>query len=49
MLPFLFGTWQEHCLVGRKGNPQCNRCVDTDVLVAEVRRQSGLNASQCDA
>ena len=36
------GHWlnhsKEHCLVGYKGNPQLNRLVDTDVVVAEVRR-----------
>ena len=35
------GHWlnhsKEHCLVGYKGNPQLNRGVDTDVVVAEVR------------
>ena len=34
------GHWlnhsKEHCLVGYKGNPQLNRLVDTDVVVAEV-------------
>lgn len=28
---------KEHCLVGYKGNPQLNRNVDCDVVVAEVR------------
>lgn len=35
------GHWlnhsKEHCLVGVKGNPQINRNLDCDVLVAEVR------------
>ena len=34
------GHWlnhsKEHCLVGVKGNPNINRCIDCDVLVAEV-------------
>lgn len=38
------GHWlnhsKEHCLVGIKGNPQLNRYVDTDVVVAEVRETS---------
>ena len=35
------GHWlnhsKEHCLVGVKGEPNINRCIDCDVLVAEVR------------
>ena len=35
------GHWlnhsKEHCLVGIKGNPEVNRNIDTDVIVAEVR------------
>ena len=38
------GHWinhgKEHCLVGVKGNPQVNRGIDTDVIVAEVRATS---------
>ncbi|GFR47571.1 hypothetical protein Agub_g9297, partial [Astrephomene gubernaculifera] len=38
------GHWlnhsKEHCLVGIKGNPQLNRYVDCDVVVAEVRETS---------
>lgn len=38
------GHWlnhsKEHCLVGVKGNPNINRCIDCDVLVAEVRVKS---------
>ncbi|KAL6986470.1 mRNA (2'-O-methyladenosine-N(6)-)-methyltransferase [Sarracenia purpurea var. burkii] len=38
------GHWlnhsKEHCLVGIKGNPEVNRNIDTDVLVAEVRETS---------
>lgn len=38
------GHWlnhsKEHCLVGVKGNPQINRNLDCDVLVAEVRETS---------
>ncbi|CAK0783651.1 hypothetical protein CVIRNUC_006850 [Coccomyxa viridis] len=38
------GHWlnhsKEHCLVGVKGNPNINRCIDCDVLVAEVRETS---------
>ncbi|KAF9616442.1 hypothetical protein IFM89_029696 [Coptis chinensis] len=38
------GHWlnhsKEHCLVGIKGNPELNRNLDTDVLVAEVRETS---------
>ena len=34
------GHWlnhsKEHCLVGVKGNPQVNRFIDCDVIVAEV-------------
>jgi hypothetical protein len=34
------GHWlnhsKEHCLVGLKGEPAINRCIDCDVLVAEV-------------
>ena len=35
------GHWlnhsKEHCLVGVKGSPNINRCLDCDVLVGEVR------------
>ncbi|KAE8683907.1 putative N6-adenosine-methyltransferase MT-A70-like [Hibiscus syriacus] len=38
------GHWlnhsKEHCLVGIKGNPEINKNIDTDVLVAEVRETS---------
>ncbi|KAK9147219.1 hypothetical protein Scep_005976 [Stephania cephalantha] len=38
------GHWlnhsKEHCLVGIKGNPEVNRNIDTDVVVAEVRETS---------
>ncbi|KAL1548053.1 mRNA (2'-O-methyladenosine-N(6)-)-methyltransferase [Salvia divinorum] len=38
------GHWlnhsKEHCLVGVKGNPEVNRNIDTDVIVAEVRETS---------
>jgi mRNA (2'-O-methyladenosine-N6-)-methyltransferase len=38
------GHWinhsKEHCLVGAKGNLPVNRCLDCDVLVAEVRETS---------
>ncbi|WRX19545.1 MT-A70-like - like 2 [Theobroma cacao] len=38
------GHWlnhsKEHCLVGIKGNPEINRNIDTDVIVAEVRETS---------
>ncbi|CAM6082470.1 unnamed protein product [Calypogeia fissa] len=38
------GHWlnhsKEHCLVGIKGNPELNRNIDTDVIVAEVRETS---------
>jgi len=38
------GHWlnhsKEHCLVGVKGNPQVNRFIDCDVIVAEVRETS---------
>lgn len=38
------GHWlnhsKEHCLVGVKGNPELNRNIDTDVIVAEVRETS---------
>ncbi|KAK9819438.1 hypothetical protein WJX74_004366 [Apatococcus lobatus] len=38
------GHWlnhsKEHCLVGIKGNPQINRNLDCDVLLAEVRETS---------
>eukprot|EP01118_Nematostelium_gracile_P013153 TRINITY_DN4935_c0_g1_i3.p1 TRINITY_DN4935_c0_g1~~TRINITY_DN4935_c0_g1_i3.p1 ORF type:complete len:426 (+),score=101.48 TRINITY_DN4935_c0_g1_i3:430-1707(+) len=38
------GHWlnhsKEHCLVGVKGNPQVNKFIDCDVLVAEVRETS---------
>ncbi|XP_013403912.1 N6-adenosine-methyltransferase catalytic subunit [Lingula anatina] len=38
------GHWlnhgKEHCLIGVKGNPQANRGMDCDVLVAEVRATS---------
>ena len=38
------GHWinhgKEHCLVGQKGNPEVNRGIDTDVIVAEVRATS---------
>ncbi|KAF2354646.1 MT-A70-like [Trinorchestia longiramus] len=38
------GHWlnhgKEHCLVGMKGNPKINRCMDCDVIVAEVRATS---------
>lgn len=38
------GHWlnhsKEHCLVGIKGQPEVNRNIDTDVLVAEVRETS---------
>ena len=41
------GHWlnhsKEHCLVGYKGNPELNRGVDTDVVVAEV-----LQLRMCD-
>jgi mRNA (2'-O-methyladenosine-N6-)-methyltransferase len=31
---------KEHCLVGVKGNPQCNRGIDCDVIVSLVRETS---------
>ncbi|KAL3654054.1 hypothetical protein CASFOL_003735 [Castilleja foliolosa] len=38
------GHWlnhsKEHCLVGVKGNPEVNRNIDTDVIVAQVRETS---------
>ncbi|KAH7283614.1 hypothetical protein KP509_34G015800 [Ceratopteris richardii] len=38
------GHWlnhsKEHCLVGIKGQPEVNRNIDTDVIVAEVRETS---------
>ena len=38
------GHWlnhsKEHCLVGIKGNPNINRCIDCDVIVSEVRETS---------
>ncbi|KAG0490290.1 hypothetical protein HPP92_007153 [Vanilla planifolia] len=38
------GHWlnhsKEHCLVGIKGNPEVNRNIDTDVIVAEARETS---------
>jgi len=38
------GHWinhsKEHCLVGIKGNPEVNRQIDCDVIVAEVRETS---------
>jgi len=38
------GHWlnhsKEHCLVGMKGKPKCNRFLDCDVIVAEVRETS---------
>ncbi|KAE8727326.1 N6-adenosine-methyltransferase MT-A70-like [Hibiscus syriacus] len=38
------GHWlnhsKEHCLVGIKGNPEINKNINTDVLVAEVRETS---------
>ncbi|XP_058104888.1 probable N6-adenosine-methyltransferase MT-A70-like [Magnolia sinica] len=38
------GHWlnhsKEHCLVGIKGNPEVNRNIDTDVIVAEVQETS---------
>lgn len=38
------GHWinhgKEHCIVGVKGNPQCNRGFDCDIVVAEVRATS---------
>ncbi|GMJ06289.1 EMBRYO DEFECTIVE 1706, mRNAadenosine methylase [Hibiscus trionum] len=38
------GHWlnhsKEHCLVGIKGNPEINKNIDTDVVVAEVRETS---------
>lgn len=38
------GHWinhgKEHCIVGVKGNPQCNRGFDCDIIVAEVRATS---------
>lgn len=38
------GHWlnhgKEHCLVGMKGKPKINRCMDCDVIVAEVRATS---------
>ncbi|PHT37627.1 putative N6-adenosine-methyltransferase MT-A70-like [Capsicum baccatum] len=38
------GHWlnhsKEHCLVGIKGNPEVNRNIDTDVIVADVRETS---------
>ncbi|XP_047341303.1 N6-adenosine-methyltransferase MT-A70-like [Impatiens glandulifera] len=38
------GHWlnhsKEHCLIGIKGNPEVNRNIDTDVVVAEVRETS---------
>ncbi|TYG42726.1 hypothetical protein ES288_D12G280500v1 [Gossypium darwinii] len=38
------GHWlnhsKEHCLVGIKGNPEINKNIDTDVIVAEVRETS---------
>ena len=37
---FIAGHWinhgKEHCIVGVKGNPQCNRGFDCDIIVAEV-------------
>eukprot|EP00898_Chlorokybus_atmophyticus_P004032 jgi/Chlat1/462/Chrsp103S01071 len=38
------GHWlnhsKEHCIIGIKGNPEINRNIDCDVLVAEVRETS---------
>lgn len=38
------GHWlnhsKEHCLVGIKGNPRINKCLDCDVIVSEVRETS---------
>jgi mRNA (2'-O-methyladenosine-N6-)-methyltransferase len=38
------GHWlnhsKEHCLVGIKGNPKINRCIDCDIIVSEVRETS---------
>eukprot|EP00667_Euglena_gracilis_P003706 EG_transcript_3718 len=38
------GHWlnhsKEHCLVGIKGNPKINKCLDCDVIVSEVRETS---------
>eukprot|EP00798_Chlamydomonas_sp_ICE-L_P025819 gene25819-11494_t len=40
------GHWlnhsKEHCLVGKKGNPSVNRCVDCDVLIAEYSKEGCL-------
>ena len=48
MLRYALGHWinhgKEHCLVGIKGNPVSRkantRCLDTDVLISEVRETS---------
>ena len=44
------GHWlnhsKEHCLVGVKGNPNINRCIDCDVLVAEVRALETFSCTQ---
>lgn len=38
------GHWlnhsKEHCLVGIKGNPKINKCIDCDIIVSEVRETS---------
>ena len=43
------GHWlnhsKEHCLVGVKGNPNINRCIDCDVLVAEAGLASPEHAT----
>ena len=41
------GHWlnhsKEHCLVGVKGNPQANRFIDCDVIVAEVCQRDRIH------
>ena len=39
-LRLICGRFAEHCLVGIKGNPQLNRNIDCDVIMAEVRETS---------
>ena len=45
------GHWlnhsKEHCLVGIKGNPQINRNLDCDVLLAEVSPSCALCLVPC--
>lgn len=45
------GHWlnhsKEHCLVGVKGSPNINRCLDCDVLVGEVLLPSCALSTTC--